>query len=171
MSGPGPDVASLTDDDLRERLRTARREENQISYRRRMLHGRIDVVRTEILARSGAPRAGDRTADADLIDRLRTAFDHVGPPPLEDELSTLGPSPEHLTFPADDLELLPELTTLSDGELAGLTRSLIAVERETSDRRNALHREIDALRSEHLARLRTQYPHGLAEDDEDEDDS
>ena len=42
---------SLTDDELRDRIREVKRDEEQVSYERRLLHGRIDVVRSEILAR------------------------------------------------------------------------------------------------------------------------
>ena len=43
--------SSFSDDELRDRIREVKRDEEQVSYERRMLHGRIDVVRSEILAR------------------------------------------------------------------------------------------------------------------------
>ena len=44
---PDPDLAALTDDDLREQILELEREEDDISLRRRMLHGRIDILHAE----------------------------------------------------------------------------------------------------------------------------
>lgn len=48
---PLPDLATLTDDDLRGMIRELEKEEDEISFRRRMLHGRIDILRAELVAR------------------------------------------------------------------------------------------------------------------------
>ena len=48
---PLPDLPTLTDDDLRGMIRELEQEEDQVSYRRRMLHGRIDILRAELVAR------------------------------------------------------------------------------------------------------------------------
>ena len=42
-----PDVGSLTDDELRMMILELEREEDDISLRRRVLHGRIDILRAE----------------------------------------------------------------------------------------------------------------------------
>jgi hypothetical protein len=44
---PKPDPSSLTDDELRDQIMELEREEDDISLRRRMLHGRIDILRAE----------------------------------------------------------------------------------------------------------------------------
>jgi hypothetical protein len=41
----------LSDDDLRSMIRDLEREEDEISFRRRVLHGRIDILRAELVAR------------------------------------------------------------------------------------------------------------------------
>jgi hypothetical protein len=46
-----PDLTTLTDDDLRTMIRELEREEDDISFRRRVLHGRIDILRAELVAR------------------------------------------------------------------------------------------------------------------------
>ena len=46
-----PDLSTLTDDDLRTMIRELEREEDDISFRRRLLHGRIDILRAELVAR------------------------------------------------------------------------------------------------------------------------
>ncbi len=48
---PIPDLATLTDDDLRVMIRELEKEEDEISFRRRVLHGRIDILRAELVAR------------------------------------------------------------------------------------------------------------------------
>ncbi len=48
---PLPDLASLTDDDLRTMIRDLEKEEDDISFQRRVLHGRIDILRAELVAR------------------------------------------------------------------------------------------------------------------------
>ena len=48
---PLPDLTTLTDDDLRVTIRELEKEEDEISFRRRVLHGRIDILRAELVAR------------------------------------------------------------------------------------------------------------------------
>ena len=45
---PLPDLGSLADDDLKELIDDLEREENEISYRRRILHGKIDILKAEL---------------------------------------------------------------------------------------------------------------------------
>jgi hypothetical protein len=155
---------SLSDDELRDRIREVKREEEQVSYERRLLHGRIDVVRSEILTRIDR-RAGVEHHDADplqdLVRRLSDALTHTGPPPIDDELAKLGADDDEdpTALAADDepLEELPELTALEDAELTHLVRVLTAREQRTSARRQELHRELDKLRAEHVARLQERF--------------
>jgi hypothetical protein len=46
-----PDLASLTDDDLKKLIDDLTKEEQEVSYRRRILHGKIDLLRAELQAR------------------------------------------------------------------------------------------------------------------------
>jgi hypothetical protein len=46
-----PDLASLTDPDLKQLIQELQDEEREISYRRRLLHGKIDILRAEYQAR------------------------------------------------------------------------------------------------------------------------
>jgi hypothetical protein len=153
--------SSFSDDELRDRIREVKRDEEQVSYERRMLHGRIDVVRSEILARIDR-RTGveDDSPDdlADLVRRLSDALTHTGPPPIDEELERFGTSDALADQPGDDtLEELPELPPLADAELTHLVRVLMAHEARTSARRQELHRELDKLRAEHVARLQERF--------------
>jgi hypothetical protein len=46
-----PDLTKLSDADLRQLIQDLEREENEVSYRRRLLHGKIDILRAELVAR------------------------------------------------------------------------------------------------------------------------
>jgi ribosomal protein S1 len=48
---PLPDFASLSDEELKELIERLEAEENEVSYRRRLLQGRIDILRAERTAR------------------------------------------------------------------------------------------------------------------------
>jgi hypothetical protein len=48
---PLPDLASLTDKDLKGLIDEYTKEEQEVSYRRRILHGKIDILRAELVAR------------------------------------------------------------------------------------------------------------------------
>ena len=52
---PLPDLASLSDDELKNLIDELTREEQEVSYRRRILHGKIDILRAELAV---ATRAG-----------------------------------------------------------------------------------------------------------------
>jgi hypothetical protein len=46
-----PDLGSLTDVELKELIGELTKEELEISYQRRILHGRIDILRAELVNR------------------------------------------------------------------------------------------------------------------------
>ncbi len=48
---PLPDLASLSDDELKQLIEDLMNEEKEVSYRRRLLHGKIDILRAELVAR------------------------------------------------------------------------------------------------------------------------
>jgi anti-sigma-K factor RsiG len=46
-----PDLATLSDADLKSLIDEYTQEEQEVSYRRRILHGKIDILRAELVAR------------------------------------------------------------------------------------------------------------------------
>ena len=46
-----PDLGSLGDQDLKDLIRQLTEEEQEVSYRRRILHGKIDILRAELVNR------------------------------------------------------------------------------------------------------------------------
>jgi hypothetical protein len=48
---PLPDLGSLSDEELKRLKDELEAEERDVSYRRRILHGKIDILRAEYVAR------------------------------------------------------------------------------------------------------------------------
>ncbi|MFY9579429.1 MAG: hypothetical protein WAQ33_08895 [Gaiellaceae bacterium] len=48
---PVPDFATLSDDDLKQQIDELTEQELEISYQRRLLHGKLDILRAELVAR------------------------------------------------------------------------------------------------------------------------
>ena len=46
-----PDLGTLSDEDLKRLIDDLQKEEREVSYRRRLLHGKIDILRAELVAR------------------------------------------------------------------------------------------------------------------------
>jgi hypothetical protein len=53
-----PDTASMSDQELKETIDRLTDEEREVSYRRRLLHGQIDILRAELVNRLKAKREG-----------------------------------------------------------------------------------------------------------------
>ena len=80
---PLPDFASLADEDLKELIEELEREESDISYRRRLIQGRIDILRAERTARL---RKSVGAGDAPLadMDTLTDILSQKGSPSTKD---------------------------------------------------------------------------------------
>lgn len=77
-----PDLATLTDDDLRTMIRDLEKEEDEISYRRRVLHGRIDILRAELVARLREQVSAGEAQLAD-VERLSEILSAKAAPKVE----------------------------------------------------------------------------------------
>jgi hypothetical protein len=81
---PLPDLPKLTDDDLRVMIRELEKEEDEISYRRRVLHGRIDILRAELVARLREQVSAGEAHLAD-VGRLSEILTSRASPQVDDE--------------------------------------------------------------------------------------
>ena len=64
-----PDLGSLSDEQLKQLKDDLEAQERELSYQRRLLHGKIDILRAEIVAR--LQRTGGLQALDELdVDRL-----------------------------------------------------------------------------------------------------
>ncbi len=81
---PLPDFASLSDDALRTLIHELEAEENEVSYRRRLLQGRIDILRAELVARLQKQLESGEHGLAD-VERLSDILASKATPKVEDE--------------------------------------------------------------------------------------
>jgi hypothetical protein len=79
-----PDLGSLSDEELRDLIRQLVEEEHEVSYRRRLLHGKIDILRAELVARLqkqvGEGESPLREVD---VERLTEILTTKAAPPVE----------------------------------------------------------------------------------------
>ncbi|MER6158294.1 AmfC protein [Streptomyces sp. NPDC001868] len=165
-SGPLPppdqaehDLSRLRLPELRALRRDAQRDEADLSYLRRLLQGRIDILRAELARRGGAADPGAPGEPSALVDRLsailtdaparhRSSARHVTVgTPYGEEFRLL--AAEML----DEVEL-SDLQARTDDELtAGLAR-LVHHEQQISSRRQRLQRTADDCSAEIARRYR-----------------
>jgi RsiG-like len=66
-----PDIGSMSDEELKELIAELANEEREVSYRRRVLHGRIDILRAELVNRLKVKReSGDATITGADVQQL-----------------------------------------------------------------------------------------------------
>jgi hypothetical protein len=77
---PLPDLASLSDDELKNLIDELTREEQEVSYRRRILHGKIDILRAELVVR--LQKSGGKSVLEHVdVDTLSDILTGKGTPP------------------------------------------------------------------------------------------
>jgi RsiG-like len=74
-----PDLAALPDAQLKDLIRELEAEEDEISYRRRLLHGKLDILRAELVAR--LQKKGEGELGQVDIDRLSEILAGKAAPP------------------------------------------------------------------------------------------
>ncbi len=79
---PFPDLAAISDDDLKQLIDELTKEEQEVSYRRRILHGKIDLLRAELQARL-RETGGKSVLEQVDVDRLAAILAGKAAPPAE----------------------------------------------------------------------------------------
>ena len=75
-----PDLGTLSDEKLKQLIEELEAQEQEVSYRRRILHGNIDILRAELVAR--LQRSGGRSVlDQVDVDRLTEILTSKTTPP------------------------------------------------------------------------------------------
>jgi hypothetical protein len=77
---PLPDLATLSDEDLKKLIDDLTHEEEEVSYRRRLLHGKIDILRAELVARLQATQ-GKSVLEAVDVESLTAILAGKATPP------------------------------------------------------------------------------------------
>ena len=149
---PEQDLTRFSLPELRTLRRDAQRDEADLSYVRRLLQGRIDILRAEVARRSpaGAASVVDRLPEilTDAPARHRSSARHV----------TLGTpqSEEYRRLAAEMLAEveLSDLEARTDAELNTAMGRLVRYEQQVSGRRQRLQRTADDCSAEIARRYR-----------------
>ena len=79
---PLPDLASLSDEELKSLIDDLQHEEQEVSYRRRLLHGKIDILRAELVSRLQKQEgAGEGPLSEVDVDKLAAILAGKAAPP------------------------------------------------------------------------------------------
>jgi hypothetical protein len=83
MDDTFPDLSSLTDQELKDLIKELSTEEEAVSYRRRILHGKIDILRAELVnrLRSRNDQGEDIFSGADVQRLTDILSGRAGAPP------------------------------------------------------------------------------------------
>jgi hypothetical protein len=154
LEGYLTDLTTCPVDVLRERRGQCERLEAKVSYLRRLVQGRLDIVRAERHRRATGGEAGDMET---LVLRLPEILGDKVHAPGFGRLPTnlMPPEDDALTADLDEIagaEAMGSLPELSDAQLDSLVGRLVDLEAEVSGRRRELFGVIDALQSELVRR-------------------
>jgi hypothetical protein len=146
------DLSSRSLEDVRALRDECRDTEDKVSYLRRLIQGRLDIVAADLRRRAAGGSPGDLGALVEQLPEILSDKVHAG---------GSGRLPSGLVAPDDDLTeeldrvagpgVLDRLAELSDDAVADLARAIGQLEREVSEARKGLFGRIDALNGE-LAR-------------------
>ncbi|MGH9223104.1 MAG: hypothetical protein ACRD2W_04815 [Acidimicrobiales bacterium] len=144
------DLASLDDAELRSRRHESQQVEAKLSYLRRLVQGRLDIVSAEIDRRATGGTGGDLS---DLVARLPEILaDRVrAPGPGRMPTNLVPPDDEDLTVELDEVSgpgALGALPDLPDAELRAVAGRLRDLEQRVSSQRRQVFDVIDALQAE-----------------------
>ena len=80
---PLPDLVTVSDTELKELIDKLTEEEQEISYRRRLLHGKIDILRAELVARLQKSEGKSVLEQVGVEGLARILAGKASPPPEE----------------------------------------------------------------------------------------
>lgn len=145
-------LAALSNDELHSRREDARLEEREVSYIRRLLQGRLDLLRADLERRRGGGDVTTVRADADLVGQLASAMaEHaVGAPSRH--LVDVEPPDQVQRRRAAEVAVadvrLSDPRSMKDDELEEVIAHLDALERQASATRKAVITVLDTLSAE-----------------------
>ena len=150
-------LAALPIAELRERRHECSEVETSLSYFRRLIQGRLDIVHAELVRREGGEAAPDL---AGLVEQLPSilAEHSTGAPrgPLPEVVAPGGlPEMAHQLDAIVDADRLASLPELSDDGVRQVADSLDALERRVSAQRRELFGRIDTLQDEIVKRYKS----------------
>jgi len=149
-------LESVDLDELKQRRDTAEDVEAQVSYYRRLIHGRMDLLNFEMRRRRGEEQ---RTLIEALPEILANEM-IMGGEPSPRYIEIMPPLPSttgrRLIDKIMDDGVLTQLPDLTDDEVSEAIDRLSEVESHLSDQRKQLHTVIDTIQQEIISRYRSQ---------------
>jgi hypothetical protein len=146
------DLHALTDDELRARRDDAHAEENEVSYVRRLLQGRIDLLRTATERRGRGevlePGRSDEELAAVLSRVLADPAQHGGGGSRYVDVTLPAPRRRRAAEVAADDVRLSDPASLGDADLQRAQELLEEQERQVSASRRRILRALDLLNAE-----------------------
>ena len=85
MDDTFPDLSTLTDQELKDLIQQLSDEEQEVSYRRRLLHGKIDILRAELVNRLRGRHAGGEDIFSADVARLTEILAGRASPPADSD--------------------------------------------------------------------------------------
>jgi hypothetical protein len=156
------DVAGLSPDELRERRHVAEQEEVDLSYARRLLQGRLDLLRSEQRRRTGDELVsvpGERS-DEEIVRDIVAAMGDDGPRRdhglgrhMDIEPSRVGEHRRAAELVVADPHI-SDGTHLTDDELSDAIERIAGLEQQLSLNRQRVQHVSDALTEEVARRFR-----------------
>src|SRR5688500_7303227 len=141
------ETASPTE--LRSKLRDARTEEDALSYVRRNLHGRLDLLRAELDRRRGGRGSARSVEDLTEVLADQGASRRAGRAGLSLRAAAVAASEIDELFSSKDT-----LARLADDEIERISGTVAGAERKLYDERRAIHGVIDAIEAEMAGRYK-----------------
>jgi hypothetical protein len=146
-------LESIDLDELRSRKKMADEVETELSYYRRLLHGRLDLLAFEMRRRTGEETRSLIEALPDVLGageqsgEGRARFPTVFSPDLPDDRR------RHIDRVLED-DFLSRLPSLGDDELLEIRETLSENEVDISTRRRSVQKAVDALHHELVRRYK-----------------
>lgn len=150
------DLPGRSTEDIRLSRTALQEAEVAISFMRRLLQGRLDIVEAE-----RARRGEDSQDTRSLVESLPDILSEGGRTSGNGRLPTYinpGEQAAALVVELDrvaDPGMLTQVPELSDAALDGIVTALTDLEHEVSGRRRALHERLDAINAELVRRYQT----------------
>ena len=146
----------LSMDEVRARRSACQEAETALSYLRRIVQGRLDIVQADLDRRAGG-EPGDLSA---LVEHLPEILGTEPRTATPGRLASLSAPNADATLTAELDEVLPPgtvtaLPEIPEEDLRAIANRLVEIERDVSANRRALHERIDALQEEIVRRYRS----------------
>jgi hypothetical protein len=156
-------LADLPDGEVRDRRVMCDDLDVELSFYRRMLHGRMDLIAFEMRRRAGE----EEQSLIEALPRILAEGAYTAAPGLATrkvpvEVPDIDRQGRRIVDKALDGDFILRLPSLEDDELSETQRFLQEVEAQVSQQRRTVHDALDALQAE----LTRRYADGSAEPDE-----